>query len=412
VRYVLQETVALIRQAEQDAAPVFKRIDETALANHQRVLRAFHEVRVSEFHFRPSTGYGYDDPGREVLDRVWARAFGAEAALVRLQIVSGTHALAAALYGVCRPGDEILSLGRPYDTLARVIGIDEQVPGSLRDFGVGYREAPLSAPEIDVDLILSLVGPRTKILYLQRSQGYAWRPGLSIKMMGDLIGAVKKRFPEIVVVVDNCYGEFVEADEPPSVGADLTCGSLIKNPGGGLAPTGGYIAGRKDLVLLAAGRLTAPGLAGKVGCNPHGYRLLFQGLYLAPHFVAEALKGAVLAARLMEMLGYKVSPRFDDDRTDIVQAIRLGSPEKVLAFCRGIQRASPVDAHVVPEAGDLPGYSGGVVMAAGTFVQGASLEMTADAPLREPYAVYFQGGLSLAYTKIGLGFALRKLMEM
>jgi len=412
-RYVMYDTkqLQLIRQAEQDAAPIFKRIDDVALANHQRVLKAFHEARVSEFHFRPTTGYGYDDLGREVLDRVWASAFGAEAALVRLQIVSGTHALAAALYGVCRPGDEILSLGRPYDTLAQVIGIDERISGSLSDFGVGYREVPLTVPEINVDLILSSVGPRTRVLYLQRSQGYAWRPGLSIKTMADVIGAVKKRFPEIIVIVDNCYGEFVEADEPPSAGADLTCGSLIKNPGGGLAPTGGYIAGRKDLVLLAAERLTAPGLAGKVGCNPNGYRLLFQGLYLAPHFVAEALKGAVLTARLMEMLGYEVSPRFDEYRTDIVQAIRLGSPEKVLAFCKGIQKASPVDAHVVPEAGDLPGYSGGVVMAAGTFVQGASLEMTADAPLREPYAVYFQGGLSLAYTKVGLGLALRELME-
>jgi len=406
------DLAALADAVDDEVRVVYDVIDDIALANHMRVLAAFHAERVSDYHMRGTTGYGYGDTGRETLDRVWARAFGAEAAIVRTQIVSGTHALALGLFGVCRPGDEILSVGRPYDTLAEVIGLNGASPGSLAALGVTYREVGDDPAAVSPDDLAAAVGPRTRVLYLQRSRGYAWRRGLDLASMARLIEAVRARSPEIIVLVDNCYGEFVEDREPPAVGADLCAGSLIKNPGGGLAPTGGYVAGRADLVELAAGRLTAPGLGAHVGCAPEGYRLLFQGLFQAPHVVAEALKGVVFAARLMERLGFEVMPRWDEmPRSDIVQAIRLGRPERVLAFCRGLQRGSPVDAHVVPEAGPLPGYADGVVMAAGTFVQGASLELSADAPLREPYAVYLQGGLSRHYARLGVLSACRELLE-
>ncbi|MDI6709109.1 MAG: methionine gamma-lyase family protein [Bacillota bacterium] len=407
------DLAALADAVEEEVRAVYAAVDEIALANHARVLSAFRAERVSDFHMRGSTGYGYGDAGRETLDRVWARVFGAEAAIVRTQIVSGTHALALGLFAVCRPGDEVLSLGRPYDTLADVIGLGGAHPGSLTALGVTCREvADEPGGDVPLDELVTAVGPRTKVLYLQRSRGYAWRRGLDLQSMARVIAAVRERHPGITVLVDNCYGEFVEDREPPAVGADLCAGSLIKNPGGGLAPTGGYVAGRADLVELAAERLTAPGLGAHVGCAPEGYRLLFQGLFLAPHIVAEALKGAVFAARLLERLGYAVLPKWDDlPRSDIVQAIRLGRPERILAFCRGLQRGSPVDAHVIPEAGPLPGYADGVVMAAGTFIQGASLELSADAPMREPYVVYLQGGLSRHYARLGVMAACRELLE-
>nr|WP_041570757.1 methionine gamma-lyase family protein [Candidatus Desulforudis audaxviator] len=399
----------LADEVEQEITGVCREIEKTAFFNHQKVLAAFHEQRVSEAHFRGTTGYGYGDLGREVLERVWARIFGAESALVRLQIVSGTHALAVGLFGLCRPGDELVAVGKPYDTLERVIGIRE-APGSLAEMGVSYRQVDLSPDgEPDPEGLLAALGPRTRVILLQRSRGYEWRSPLHLEAMARLIDAVKLRFPRVCVVVDNCYGEFVETREPCQVGADLVCGSLIKNPGGGLAPSGGYLAGSAECVELAAARLTAPGLGRAVGASLGDLRLLFQGLYLAPHFVAEALKGAVFAARLFERLGYEVRPGFADRRTDIVQAIRLGTAERVVAFCRGIQKASPVDAHAVPEPAPLPGYRDGVVMAAGTFVQGASLELSADAPLREPFAVYLQGGFSREYVKLGVLAAAREL---
>lgn len=401
--------LVLADEVEQEITGVCREIEKTALYNHQKVLAAFHEHRVSEAHFQGTTGYGYDDLGREVLDRVFAHVFGAESALVRMQIVSGTHALAIGLYGLCRPGDELVAVGKPYDTLERVIGVRD-APGSLAEMGVGYRQVDLSPDgNPDPDRLLAVLGPRTRVIFLQRSGGYEWRSPLNLENMARLIGAAKPRFPRVRVVVDNCYGEFTETREPCQVGADLVCGSLIKNPGGGLAPSGGYLAGSAESVELAAARLTAPGLGRAVGASLGDMRLLFQGLYLAPHFVAEALKGAVFAARLFERLGYEVRPGFADRRTDIVQAVRLGTAERVLAFCRGIQKASPVDAHAVPEAASLPGYRDGVVMAAGTFVQGASLELTADAPIREPYAVYLQGGLSREYVKLGVLAAAREL---
>ncbi|MBO8127622.1 MAG: methionine gamma-lyase family protein [Peptococcaceae bacterium] len=400
----------LLASVEADVQQLYRHIDGVALANQARVLQAFHEYRVSEYHLRGTTGYGYGDAGRETLDAVWARVFQAEAALVRIQIVSGTHALAVCLFGLCQPGDSIVALGHPYDTLDQVIGITEATPGSLRSLGVSYHQVPFRGnPGVDCRMLAQSVGPDTRVVLLQRSRGYDWRPSLDLKTMGTLIKAVKDVNPETVVLVDNCYGEFVETREPPAVGADLVCGSLIKNPGGGIAPTGGYIAGKEALIKRVAGRLTAPGIGGEVGPSLDVLRLLYQGLYLAPHFVSEALKGAVLAARFFERLGYEVLPRFDAPRTDIVQGIKLGSPQKIVAFCRGIQKSSPVDAHVIPEIGALPGYEDGVVMAAGTFIQGASLELTADAPIREPYAVYLQGGLSKEYVRLGILEAYREM---
>lgn len=397
---------------EDEVRVVHAFIDRNALANHARVLRAFHAERVSEFHMRGSTGYGYGDAGRETLDRVWANVFGAEAAFVRPQIVSGTHAVALGLFGACRPGDEMISLGRPYDTLAEVIGLCGSTPGSLAEMGVTYRQIPYQDVGSAPAALAAAIGPRTRVVYLQRSRGYAWRDGLDLAAMERIITAVRERRPDIVVMVDNCYGEFVEDREPPAIGADLCAGSLIKNPGGGLVATGGYVAGRTDLVARAAARLTAPGLGTEVGAYPEGYRLLFQGLFLAPHFVAEALKGAAFAGRLLERLGFAVLPRWDTwPRSDIVQAVRLDRPESLLAFCRGLQKGSPVDAHAIPEAGPLPGYEDGVVMAAGTFVQGASLELTADAPMREPYIVYLQGGLSRQYARLGVMDACRELLK-
>jgi cystathionine beta-lyase family protein involved in aluminum resistance len=404
---------ALVDEVEREIAEVYRRIEAVALANHRKVLDAFHAYRVSEFHFRGSTGYGYGDAGREVLDRVFARVFGTELALVRVQIVSGTHALALALFGLCRPGDELVAVGKPYDTLEQVIGIRGRVPGSLTGLGVKYRQVALGADgKPDPAALLAALGPKTRVVLVQRSGGYAWRPALDLETMARLIGLVKARFPHVRVVVDNCYGEFTETREPGEVGADLVCGSLIKNPGGGLAPTGGYVAGCAECVELAAARLTAPGLGREVGATLNSLRLLYQGLYLAPHFVAEALKGAVFAARLLERLGYQVLPGYADRRSDIIQAVRLGTPERVLAFCRGIQKASPVDAHAYPEPVPLPGYGDGVVMAAGTFVQGASLELTADAPMRNPFAVFLQGGLSREYVKLGVLSAIRELEEL
>jgi cystathionine beta-lyase family protein involved in aluminum resistance len=384
---------SLAEEVVSEVESLWRRIDALAMANLRRVLGAFRTARVSDFHLRGSTGYGYCDAGREALETVYAAIFGAESALVRPQIVSGTHALALCLFGVLRPGDELVSVqGKPYDTLEVVIAGEA---GSLAEFGVQYtRMEPLPDGAPDREALLQALYRKPRVLLLQRSGGYSWRRGLSITELKGVIDLVKAKNPDTVVVVDNCYGEFVEAVEPPAVGADLCAGSLIKNPGGGIALTGGYVAGRNKLVSLAANRLTAPGLGKAVGATQGSLGSFFQGVFLAPHFVAEALKGAVFAARFFERMGFEVLPRFDERRSDIVQGIKLGSAERLLNFCGAVQASSPVDAHVRPEGGALPGYRDQVVMAAGTFVQGASLELTADAPLRQPFAVYLQGGLS------------------
>lgn len=396
------DLLELAADCRRQVRPVWERIEEVAYRNLSRVLAAFRELKISESDLGTSTGYGYGDTGRDRLEELYARAFEAETALVRPQIVSGTHAIALGLYGLLRPGDELLATtGRPYDTLAEVIGILPS-PGSVAELGVSYREVELSsggAPELEG--IANAVGPRTKVAFIQRSRGYAWRPALSVKQVGEIVRAVKAANPATICLVDNCYGEFVSDGEPTAAGADLIAGSLIKNPGGGLAPTGGYIAGLRDLVEAAATRLTCPGLGRKVGPSLGMNRLYYQGLFLAPHVVGEALKGAVFAALLFERLGLEVSPRWDEERSDLIQGVRLRSPEAMVAFCRGLQGQSPIDSHVSPEPSGMPGYADSVVMAGGTFVQGSTIELSADGPLRPPYAVYLQGGLCTEHAILG-----------
>jgi cystathionine beta-lyase family protein involved in aluminum resistance len=388
------------------------RIHELAACNQMKVLKAFQEEGVGETDFYPTTGYGLNDLGRDKLDRIWARVFGTEAALVRHQIVSGTQALALCLYGVLRPGDELISAtGSPYDTLETVIGHKGNVPGSLRDYGITYREIPLLPQgEPDLAAIADAISDRTRMVFIQRSRGYSWRPALSLKTIGNIVTAVKRVNPGTVCLVDNCYGEFTALEEPPAVGADLIAGSLIKNPGGGLAPSGGYIAGRAELVEMAAARLTAPGIGSEGGASLDTKRLLYQGLFLAPYIVGEALKGAVFTAQVMESLGYNVSPSAEAERYDLIQAIRFRTKDELLAFCEGVQKAAPVDSMVKPIPAPMPGYTHQVVMACGTFVQGASIELSADAPLREPYIAYVQGGLTVSHVRAAILIALQHLV--
>ncbi|AEF94261.1 aluminum resistance family protein [Desulfotomaculum nigrificans CO-1-SRB] len=410
----LKQLDKLATEVEAEVQPIYREIEARALVNHAKVLEGFHLARVADYHLRGTNGYGYNDPGREALEKIYAHVFGAEAALVRGQIVSGTHAIAIALFGLLRPGDELLAVqGSPYDTLEELIGKRGNVPGSLRDLGVSYQQVELTpAGLLDWTAIAQALSSKTKVVLVQRSRGYAWRPALTLPELKRLVEFVKERAPQAYVFVDNCYGELVDTAEPPSVGADLIAGSLIKNPGGGLAPTGGYVVGRKELVEMAANRWTAPGIGAEVGPSLGHQRLLLQGIFMAPHIVAEALKGAVFAARLFERLGFKVSPTYDEPRSDIIQSIALETPERLVAFCRGLQAASPVDAHVLPEPNYMPGYEDDVIMAAGTFVQGASLELSADAPLREPYAVYLQGGLSKEYVRLGVLSAARNVLKL
>lgn len=400
----LKDLIALAAEVDRKVEEIYGALKPVEYANHAKVLNAFVEARVSAFHLKGSTGYGYDDDGRDTLEEVFARVFGTEAALVRGQIVSGTHAIALCLYGVLKNGDTLLTVqGKPYDTLEQIIGARDAIEGSLSSMGVRYRQIEL-LPDYGLDWsnIDQALRQPVKMVLLQRSCGYSTRPSLSMKQLDKLCRFIKERQPDTVIFVDNCYGEFVEESEPTEHGADLIAGSLIKNPGGGLAPTGGYVAGRKSLVRLAAGRLTAPGIGSDVGPTLGWQRLLYQGLYMAPHAVMEALRGAIWGACFFKELGFEVFPAPEMFRTDIIQAIVLGSADRLQAFCRGIQGASPVDSHVAPVPAPMPGYAHSVIMAAGTFVQGASLEFTADAPVREPYVAYFQGGLSLNYTKIGL----------
>ncbi|MDD3653633.1 MAG: methionine gamma-lyase family protein [Desulfotomaculaceae bacterium] len=397
-----------------EVQPVYRLIDNIALKNHAKMLEAFRRERVSDFYLTGSTGYGYNDRGREALEEIYARVFRAEAALVRSQIVSGTHAIALCLYGVLRPGDELLSVqGEPYDTLGEIIGIRGQKDGSLGEFGISYNQVELlPGGGLDFTGIEEALNDRVKMVLLQRSRGYKWAPALGVGEIRKLVAFIKNRKPDVIVFVDNCYGEFVEAEEPIEAGADLAAGSLIKNPGGGVAPTGGYVVGKQRYVEMAANRWSAPGIGSEVGPSADYQRLLYQGFFLAPHIVAEALKGAVFAARFFEKLGFEVMPKYRDVRSDIVQAIGLGSPERIVAFCRGIQGASPVDSHVLPEPTAMPGYGDPVIMAAGTFIQGASLELSADGPIRPPYAVYLQGGLSKEYVRLAVISAARAVLNV
>lgn len=390
----------------------YKKIDQIAEYNQLKVLKAMQDNRVSDTHFAATTGYGYNDLGRDTLEEVYAHVFKSEAALVRPQLISGTHALTIALSGNLRPGDEILSpVGKPYDTLEGVIGITKS-RGSLAEYNITYAQVDLLEDgAFDFDKIRTSINERTKLVTIQRSKGYQTRPTLSVKRIGELIAFVKSIKPEVICMVDNCYGEFVEMMEPTEVGADLCVGSLIKNPGGGLAPIGGYIVGREEYVENAAFRLTAPGLGKEVGATLGINGLLYQGLFLAPTVVAGALKGAIFAANIYEKLGYPVIPNGREERFDIIQAVTLGSKEAIVAFCKGIQAAAPVDSHVVPEPWAMPGYNSDVIMAAGTFVQGSSIELSADAPIQPPYAVYFQGGLTWYHAKFGIMMSLQKLVD-
>ena len=404
---------ALGEQAQRELAPQFARIDGVAEENTARVLSAFQKHRVAEGYFAGTTGYGYDDLGRDKLDEIYAELFGTESALVRIQFVNGTHAIAAALFGALRAGDVLVSaVGAPYDTLLGVIGAVDKGHGSLKDYGVEYRQVELLDNKPDLEGIARTASdPRVRAVLIQRSRGYSTRASLSVEEIGEMCRRIKAVNPNTAVIVDNCYGEFVEPLEPTHVGADLAAGSLIKNPGGGLAPTGGYIAGRRDLVEGAAMRLTVPGIGGECGCTLGQNRLLYQGLFLAPHTVAQALKTAVFAAKVMELLGYRAEPASGEVRHDIIQMLRMGEPEALKKFCKGIQFGAPVDSYVTPEPWDMPGYDCQVIMAAGAFIQGASIELSADAPMREPYTVYLQGGLTFESGKLGVLLAVQELLR-
>ncbi len=403
-----------LREAEVLLAEQETRLQDISFANHAKVLGAFQEERVTTYHLHGTTGYGLDDSGREVLDRVFARILGTEKALVRGQFVSGTHAIASALFGVLRPGDHVLSVtGNPYDTLEEVIGLRGNGQGSLKDFGVSYSSVPLDHKgNIQYELIKENMTAETRLVLVQRSRGYSWRNSVAITQIEDLIQFVKAHFPQVLVFVDNCYGELVEKREPGNVGADLMAGSLIKNLGGSLAPSGGYVAGKSELVELAAQRLTAPGIGSEVGSTLEWQRLFYQGSFFSPLTVLESLKGAVFAAAFWQTLGFEVNPTPEMLRTDLIQAIKLGSRERMLAFCEGLQQGSPIDAHVRPIPASMPGYEDEVIMAGGTFIQGSTSEFSADGPLREPYIVYQQGGISHTYVKLGNILAALRLWEL
>ncbi|MBQ9468739.1 MAG: methionine gamma-lyase family protein [Clostridia bacterium] len=402
----------IAKRAEENLTVGFERIDRIAYINTERVLAAFKKHRVSEGHFASSTGYGYDDRGREVIDRIYAELFGCEAALVRHNIVNGTHALAIGLYGLLRPGDTLLSVaGKPYDTLEEVIGISGTPGnGSLADFGIGYRQVELKNGKLDFDAIGKRLDGSVKVVFVQRSKGYLDRPTLSVDAIGELVSFVKER-SDAYVMVDNCYGEFTETKEPSALGADLVVGSLIKNPGGGMAECGGYLCGTAKAVELCSYRLTTVGVGGEVGATVGQNKNILKGLFYAPHSVKEALKTALFAAKVFEELGFEAEPDSSAVRHDIIQSIRLCDPDLLCAFCRGIQYASPVDSYVTPEPWDMPGYQDKVIMAAGTFTSGSSIELSADGPLRSPYTVFFQGGLTYESGKVGILSAAREVLK-
>lgn len=405
----LLDAMNLIREAEDALTPRFRELEEIAFFNQEKVLLALQHHYVQENHFNTSTGYGYDDMGRDDLESIYAEVFRTEDAMVRSQIVSGTHAISACLFGILRPGDELLSVvGSPYDTLGNVIGKNQASYGTLIERGVVYREIPLTpALTPDIEAISAAVNRNTRMVLIQRSRGYALRPALSVKQIGELAQKIRQANPGTIIMLDNCYGEFTETLEPPEVGIDLMAGSLIKNPGGGLAPAGGYIAGRRDLVEQTAFHITAPGLGKELGASLQNNRLLYQGLFLAPHVVLQALKGACLLAYCFSKSGYEVSPAWDETRGDIVQAVKLNSAEEVLQFCQAVQNSSPVDSHVHLEFSPMPGYTDKIIMAAGTFIQGSSIELSCDAPLRSPYTVYLQGGLTYEHCRL----AVRRLID-
>ena len=405
----------LREQAMALAEPQFKKFEPIALANTEKVLNAFRECQLSDYHFNPSSGYGYNDVGREKLDQVFAHVFKGEKALVRPHFVSGTHALATTLLAIMGNGDKgkefVYAVGQPYDTMQTVIGSNRDTRGSLVEKGFIYKEANLKDDHYDLAAIESAVNENTRVVVIQRSRGYSTRQPLSVEDIGKIVAVVKKKNPNTVTFVDNCYGEFTETREPLEVGADIMAGSLIKNAGGGIAPTGGYVVGRADLVEDTAYQLTAPGLGDHMGSYAGGYRLFFQGLFLAPHVVLQALKGAVYTAAVAQLVGYESMPAVDADRYDLIQAINLANADEMEYFCAGMQAYSPVDAHVHPVPGDMPGYEDQIIMAGGTFVQGSSIELSADGPVRPPYTIFMQGGLVFEHSMLGILGAAREILR-
>ncbi|WP_430535750.1 methionine gamma-lyase family protein [Listeria rocourtiae] len=403
----------LANVVEDELRSLQQETENIAEENQWKVMQAFQKNRVSDFHFTPSTGYGYDDDGRDTLEQVYADVFKAEAALVRPQIISGTHAISTALFGVLRPGDDLLYItGAPYDTLEEIVGIRGSGKGSLKEFQIGYDKASLKADgSVDFELIRAKITPATKMIGIQRSRGYADRPSFSVAEIKEMIVFVREIKPDILVFVDNCYGEFVEILEPIEVGADLIAGSLIKNPGGGLAKTGGYIAGKAELVELCAYRLTTPGIGAEAGASLYSLLEMYQGFFLAPHVVSQAVKGARFTAGILDAFQIETDPAWNAPRTDLIQSVSFHDKERMVAFAQAIQAASPINAHVVPEGAYMPGYENDVIMAAGTFIQGASLELTADGPIREPYQLYVQGGLTYEHIKLAVLVAIKRLID-
>ncbi|AEM78743.1 aminotransferase class I/II-fold pyridoxal phosphate-dependent enzyme [Thermoanaerobacter wiegelii] len=411
--HINSKIIEVIEKSEKDCYPVFRKIDKTVEYNQYKVIYHFQKNKLSDIHFNGTTGYGYGDIGRETIEKIYAGIFAAEDALVRPQIVSGTHAIALCLFGNLKPNEELISAcGRPYDTLEEIIGIKGEGRGSLKEYGVIYKEIPLlNDGKIDIESVKKAITSKTKMVMIQRSKGYDYRKSLKIEDIEKAIGEIKKVKEDVIIFVDNCYGEFTEIKEPTEVGADIIAGSLIKNIGGGIAPTGGYVVGKKELVENASYRLYAPGIGKEVGPSLDLNRLILQGLFFAPQVVGQALKGAVLLAKIMSDLGYEVTPKYDEERTDIVQAIKFKTAEELISFIQGIQMGSPVDSHVIPEPWDMPGYQDKVIMAAGGFIQGSSIELSADAPIREPYIAYVQGGLTYPQVKLAIAIALNNIYK-
>jgi len=413
VNDIKPEVYELARQAEEEIRPQFERIDRIAMLNTRKVMTAFQDNKVSDSCFAGTTGYGYDDLGREVLDKVYAQVFCTEAALVRIGFVNGTHALSAALFGILKPGDTLLSVtGLPYDTLRNAIGIEGDCHGSLKFYGINYKQVDLKDGEADLEAIKAALADRSiSAVLIQRSRGYENRKALSAEEIGEICSAVKSVAPNVTVMVDNCYGEFTGEHEPTEYGVDIMAGSLIKNPGGGLAPTGGYIVGRKELVENAAMRLTTPGIGGECGASLGNNRLLFQGFFMAPHIVAQAIKTVTFCSAMMKKIGFESSPAPDEARNDIIQMVTLKNAENMKKFCRGVQAGAPVDSYVTPEPWQMPGYNVPVIMAAGAFVQGSSIELSADGPMREPYTLYVQGGITYESGKLGIMMAVNEMLS-
>lgn len=402
----------IVSKVEETLTPLFKEIEETAYINQEKVLNAFHHVKASENDLVGSTGYGYDDFGRDHLEEIYAHTFKAEDAIVRPQIISGTHAITLALQSTLKYGDELMYItGSPYDTLLEVIGVNGNGIESLKEHGVTYKEVALKVGMIDIEMVLNTISKQTKVVAIQRSKGYGQRPSITVDEIETAISQIKQRYPNVIIFVDNCYGEFVERREPIEVGADLIAGSLIKNPGGGLAKIGGYIAGRKDLIERCGYRLTAPGIGKEAGASLFSLQEMYQGFFLAPHVVSQSLKGSLFTSLLLEKMNMNTVPKYDVKRTDLIQTVQFDTKEQMIAFCQSIQHASPINAHFSPEPSYMPGYEDDVIMAAGTFVQGSSIELSADGPIRPPYEAYVQGGLTYEHVKIAVTRAVMNLKE-